>query len=97
MSTPQPKCHEEEPPQPQCHEEEFEYAIDIKLNIPICLEPRIFTKGLSVHTSQKVKIRIQPNIQIVSDMSGTAPNCNFQVDHNQSQPEIILEGTLEQA
>lgn len=90
MSTPNQHCHEE------CQEEEYDYTIDLKLNIPICLEPRVFTKGLAIHTSQKVKIRIQPNIQIVPETSGAAPNCTFQVDQDQLQSEIILAGNLEQ-
>ena len=85
----------------QVNEGGCDYTVSIKLNIPIQVEPQVFTKAASFCTNQKFQIRIQPEIQMNPEVKASVTNCVTQTSSDESSngyfPELIVEGILEQA
>ncbi|HEY9660954.1 MAG TPA: hypothetical protein V6C65_21070 [Allocoleopsis sp.] len=82
----------------QCHADDCGYTVSIKLNIPIQVEPQVFTKAASFCTNQKFQIRIQPDIQISPEVKASITNCVTQGAGDRSDsyfPELIVEGLFE--
>lgn len=82
----------------QCHADDCGYTVSIKLNIPIQVEPKVFTKAASFCTNQKFQIRIQPDIQMSPEVKASITNCVAQTASDGSDhyfPELIVEGLFE--
>lgn len=85
-----------------CDEDGCDYTVSIKLNIPVLVEPKVFTQSGTLSTNQKFQIRIQPNIQISPEVKASITQCVTQESSDRSDttfpfPELIVEGLFEES
>ena len=69
---------------PEYYPNACEFTVPIKLNVPIFIEPTVAIKAVEP-VNEKVRVHLEPDIYLQSEVTATPPVCVRQHGYNKQQ------------